>query len=105
VRPGQVWLCTEHLEDPTAECSCGLVPYLPRAEVEALEAEADRLRAEVERLRAETLRQGQRITELDALLVASEELIERYRELLGKVPPHIMELRDVAGSPSGKETP
>jgi hypothetical protein len=36
---------------------------------------------------------------------SSEELIERYRELLGKVPPHIMELRDVAGSPSGKETP
>jgi hypothetical protein len=65
---------------------------LSRRLVEAVE--------EATRLRAETLRQGQRITELDALLVAAEELIERYRELLGKVPPHIVELRDVAGSPS-----
>jgi hypothetical protein len=37
IRPGQVWLCVEHHEDPDADCSCGLTPYLPRSEVEALE--------------------------------------------------------------------
>jgi hypothetical protein len=37
VRPGQVWLCREHLDDNDAECMCGLMPYLPLSTVEPLE--------------------------------------------------------------------
>jgi hypothetical protein len=52
IRPGQVWLCVEHHEDPDADCSCGLTPYLPRSEVEALERQlAGAVDAEREALR------------------------------------------------------
>jgi hypothetical protein len=36
VWPGQVWLCVEHLESGSEHCTCGLVPYVPRADVERL---------------------------------------------------------------------
>jgi hypothetical protein len=35
VEPGQVWLCLDHLESGEG-CTCGLMPYLPRAEAERL---------------------------------------------------------------------
>ena len=41
IRPGQVWLCLEHLEE--GECSCGLTPYVPRSDLERAETEIDRL--------------------------------------------------------------
>jgi hypothetical protein len=74
---------------------------------------------ELERLRAETLRQGQRITAQDALLVASEEDAGRLRDAIGEHRAAVMHgartvddvtdadetLWALAGSPSGKETP
>lgn len=53
VRPGQVWLCPEHHEDPDADCTCGLTPYLPQSEVESLEQQLAGAVEALEAIRAE----------------------------------------------------
>jgi len=37
------WLCPEHAEANAGECTCGLVPYVPKAEAERLRDILDRI--------------------------------------------------------------
>ncbi len=51
--PGQIFLCPEHIEEPSALCVCGLKPYVPREMVaEEVTAAMDRLFNDVELLNA-----------------------------------------------------